>query len=141
MPSRRTVLSAASLLGVSALSGCSDLFRPEPEYLHFVTVANRSDTPHDIQFNVYDDADESLYSYGNTFAPNTTQDGFLIEGTPVRVFASVDSSEQVERSWNMDVCGDDATGRSGLLLSVPEQAEPGTLSFQWDCQALTRPNE
>jgi hypothetical protein len=141
MPSRRTVLSAASLLGVSALSGCSDLFRPEPEYLHFVTVSNRSDTPHDIQFNVYNDADESLYSYGNTFAPNATQDGHTFEGTPARVFASVDNSEQVERSWNMDVCGDDATGRSGLLLSVPEQAEPGTLSFQWDCQALTRPNE
>jgi hypothetical protein len=141
MPSRRTVLSGASLLSVSALSGCSGLFRPAPEYRHFVTVSNRSDTPHDIQFNVYDDADESLYSYGNTFAPDTTQEGHTFEGTPTRVFASVDSADQVERNWNMDVCGDDATGRSGLLLSVPEQAEAETLSFQWDCQALTGPNE
>jgi hypothetical protein len=73
--------------------------------------------------------------------PTPPQEGHTFEGTPARVFASVDSAEQVERSWNMDVCGDDATGRSGLLLSVPEQAEPGTVSFQWDCQALTRPNE
>ena len=145
-PTRRAALRSAgvlatSLLGVSTLSGCSNILRSEPEYLHFVTASNRSDTPHDILFTVYNDADESLYSYSNTFPPDTTQEHHVFEGTPARVFARVDSSDEVERSWNMGVCGEDATGRSGLFLSIPEQAETGTLRVQWDCQPVSRGSE
>jgi hypothetical protein len=141
MPSRRTVLSGASVLGVSALSGCASILGQDSQYLHFVSVFNRSATPHDIGFNVYDDSGESLYSYYNTFPPDHTQRHHVFEGTPARVFARMDSSDQVDRRWSTDVCGERSTGRSGLLLSVSEQAEMDTLELQWECQPVTRESE
>jgi hypothetical protein len=140
MPSRRTVLSGAGVLGMAALSGCSDVLDRDPQYLHFVTVSNVDDAPHDVAFDVYDGG-ERLYSYAKTLPANHVEEDHVFDGTPARVVATVDGSESVERSWNVGACGSNSGGKSGLLLGVsgrPDSSQTAELNVDWTCQSIAR---
>jgi hypothetical protein len=126
---------------MSALSGCASILSQEPQYFHFVTVSNVGDTAHDVAFDVYNDGDERLYSYANTFPAGYVEEDHIFEGTPARVVASVDGTHSVERSWNMGVCGSNSGGKSGLLLGIADQSDSSqtaTLHVDWSCQSVSR---
>lgn len=139
MPSRREVLAGAGLLAASTLAGCAQI--SGPQYLHFVGVSNLSEQPHAVRFDIYDSADERLYSYSNTFPPDYAEEYHVFDGTPARIVVEMDARDAVERSWNTDVCSGKSPRRSGLRLSIhdePDPPHPETLHFVWDCQSISR---
>lgn len=98
MPSRRTLLTAATGLATAGLAGCAGVLGSEVSR-HHVDMLNGTDAAHTFAVRALDADDAVLFEHEYTLDPKSGDENRVIEGRPARVEVSVDGGGPTAIPW------------------------------------------